>query len=165
MCCVSNANFYLGILRSFIFMTDKELRKLSRLELLELLLEVSKENRKLKERIGQLKTENKTAQNIENLYAATRQVENALKYVNSLIATLENTSGDAASLADFKKYELQTENSKSVHKTDCIEDKDIYIQMLCFFAKNDDKLDILPDDISANVKARINELLKGVKTI
>ena len=41
-------------------MTDKELRKLSRLELLELLLEAGKENNKLKEQIARLTAENKT---------------------------------------------------------------------------------------------------------
>ena len=48
-------------------MTDKELRKLSRLELLELLLEATKENQRLKEKIEKMKIENRTAQNIENL--------------------------------------------------------------------------------------------------
>ena len=52
-------------------MTDKELRKLSRLELLELLLEASKENRKLKEKINRLIAENQTAKNIENLSVVT----------------------------------------------------------------------------------------------
>ena len=51
-------------------MTDKELRKLSRLELLELLLEASNENKKLKEKIVALKADIKTAQNIENLSLA-----------------------------------------------------------------------------------------------
>lgn len=146
-------------------MTDKELRKLSRIELLELLLEVSKENRKLKERIGQLKAENKTAQNIENLYAATRQVESALKYVNSLTNTLEGISREVPQSVELQRYETQTLSEETKNKSVRTDDKDIYVQILCFFAKNDDKLAVLPDGIRANVITRINELLKGIKTI
>ncbi len=146
-------------------MTDKELRKLSRLELLELLLEVSKENRKLKKNIEALKVENSTAQNIRNLSEATLRVENALKYANSLTNTLETTPRTVVSATDTKKIEINTENKEPLIKPDYLADKEIYIQILCFFAKNDDKLDILPDDIKNSIKMRINEILKGIKTI
>ena len=142
-------------------MTDKELRKLSRLELLELLLEASKENKKLKEEIDRLQDENKTAHNIENLSVVTRQVENALKYATSLTGTLKTNSGETV-LPD-------TDTSGSISSKDCksesekIADKDIYRLMLWFFAKNDDKLNVFPADIENIVRERIRTILEKKK--
>lgn len=144
-------------------MTDKELRKLSRLELLELLLEVSNENRKLKEKIITLKAESKTAQNIENLSLVVRQVENTLKYANSLTDSLS-----AAAKGELKnKPEAEVENnSENLRiqeidvKSDPLQDRDIYIRMLRFFALNDDKLNVFPADIENDVRTRIKSILE-----
>lgn len=132
-------------------MTDKELRKLSRLELLELLLEASKENKKLKEEIETLRSEKQTADNIENLSLVTRQVENALKYANNLTDTLK-TSSQEPGLPDIK--------SKNPTKTDYHTDSEIYKRMLRFFANNDEKLKVFPSDIENDVRARIKKLLE-----
>lgn len=134
-------------------MTDKELRKLSRLELLELLLEASKENEKLKAEIELLKTENKTAYNIENLSEVTRQMENALKYANDLTDNLKGTSAESAS-AEGRARPEQGASS----------DREIYKRILSFFARNDDKLDVLPSDIANDVRARIRSLLERKST-
>lgn len=144
-------------------MTDKELRKLSRLELLELLLEVSNENRKLKEKIITLKAESKTAQNIENLSLVVRQVENTLKYANSLTDSLS-----AAAKGELKnKPEAEVENnSENLRiqeievKSDPLQDRDIYIRTLRFFALNDDKLNVFPADIENDVRTRIKSILE-----
>lgn len=144
-------------------MTDKELRKLSRLELLELLLEVSNENRKLKEKIITLKAESKTAQNIENLSLVVRQVETTLKYANSLTDSLS-----AAVKGELKnKPETEVENnSENLRiqeievKSDPLQDRDIYIRMLRFFALNDDKLNVFPADIENDVRTRIKSILE-----
>ena len=119
-------------------MTDKELRKLSRLELLELLLEASKENKKLKEEI-------------DTLSLVTRQVENALKYANNLTDTLKTSSQDPT-LPDVK--------SKKQSKADVLTDSEIYKRMLRFFANNDEKLNVFPSDIENDVRARIKKLLE-----
>ena len=129
-------------------MTDKELRKLSRLELLELLLEASKENEKLKEKIEKLKVDNKTAQSIENLSVATRQVANALKYADSITSALKTSSTGSAS------------SSKEGTVKNAQPDREIYKRMLCFFAKNDEKLSVFPDDIENDVRERIKSLLE-----
>ena len=135
-------------------MTDKELRKLSRLELLELLLEASNENKKLKEKIIMLKAENKSAQNIENLSEVARQVESALKYANSLTDNLKTAV----------KYESEnTSNQEIQTKPDPMSDKEIYRRMLSFFAKNDDKLNVFPEDIENDVRARIKSILERKK--
>ena len=141
-------------------MTDKELRKLSRLELLELLLEASKENKKLKEKINALTAENQTAQNIENLSVVTRQVENALRYANSLTDTLKTNSGDVSS----SNNNTDSEKNAAVQiKSEPMSDKDIYIRMLSFFSKNDDKLNVFPTDIENIVRARIRSILENRK--
>lgn len=143
-------------------MTDKELKKLSRLELLELLLQASRENKKLKEQVKKLKLESQTTQNIENLSVITEQVENALRYANSLTDTLKTTSGEETlPKADIKS----TPNCSGVPVTeDRLKDKEIYIRILNFFANNDDKLDALPTDIANDVRARIKTILERRKS-
>ena len=131
--------------------TDKELRKLSRLELLELLLEVSNENKKLKEKIITLKAESKTAQNIENLSLVSRQVENTLKYANSLTDSLKTVVKDESKSVNIQETQA---------KPDLIHDRDIYIQMLRFFVQNDDKLNVFPADIENIVRMRIKSILE-----
>ena len=135
-------------------MTDKELRKLSRLELLELLLEASKENKKLQEEIDALKYENKTAQNIENLSLATGQVESALKYANSLIDNLRTTEKHESRYVDNAEKKINSEANT---------DREIYIRMLRFFVKNDDKLSVFPSDIENDVRKRIRSILERKK--
>ena len=127
-------------------MTDKELRKLSRLELLELLLEASNENNELKEKIKALKNEIKTAQNIEKLSSATGQLESALKYVNSLI---DNIKSEPKSVDNREKHS----------DSEAMTDRGIYIRMLRFFAQNDDKLSVFPADIENDVRTRIRSIL------
>ena len=138
-------------------MTDKELRKLSRLELLELLLEASKENKKLKEKVNMLKAENKMTQNIENLSAATRQVENALEYANGLTDVLKTISAEGVLPA---KSTPGTVRNAEQPKGDVTSDREIYRRMLYFFAKNDDKLKVFPEDIENDVRGRIKSILE-----
>lgn len=135
-------------------MTDKELRKLSRLELLELLLEVSNENKKLKEIIITLKAESKTAQNIENLSLVARQVENTLKYANRLTDSLKTIVN-----GESKSVSIQETQANP----DLIQDRDIYILMLRFFIQNDDKLNVFPADIENTVRMRIKSILERKK--
>ncbi len=139
-------------------MTDKELRKLSRLELLELLLEAGKENRDLKEQIKRLEDENKTTQNIENLSAITCQVENALRYARSLAGTLETASGKPAASGNYHVPERESEASEEP-----LSDIDIYRHMLCFFALNADRLSVFPEDIEKAVRARLRSILGNIK--
>lgn len=135
-------------------MTDKELRKLSRLELLELLLEATKENEALKETIKRLKVENRTAQNIENLSVATHQVENALKYANILTDSLKGTSKEA--VEDSSTKDTQATNTP-------VTDREIYWRTMGFFAKNNDVLNQLPEDLRNDITYRIQEILQRIK--
>ena len=133
-------------------MTDKELRKLNRLELLELLLEASKENKKLKEQIKQLQLENKTTQNIENLSVITGQMETALRYANNITDTLRPSS----KVTDNGKDNGAV--SRPDTKAQPLSDVEIYKRMLLFFANNDEKLSVFPDDIKDLVRARLRSI-------
>lgn len=147
-------SFLQNSIKGSFSVTDKELRKLSRLELLELLLEVSNENKKLKEIIITLKAESKTAQNIENLSLVTRQVENTLKYANSLTDSLKTIVN-----GESKSVSIQETQAKP----DMLQDRDIYILMLRFFIQNDDKLNVFPADIENAVRMRIKSILERKK--
>lgn len=132
-------------------MTDKELRRLSRLELLELLLEASKENQQLKEQVARLTVENKTTENIENLSVITRQVENTLKYANNITYILKTGNADAVQ-ASVKADTAVADKHLS--------DKEIYRRILSFFANNNSKLDVFPDELCEDIRTRLNSLLK-----
>lgn len=138
-------------------MTDKELRRLSRLELLELLLEASKENEKLKEEIEKLKIENKTAQNIENLSVATHKIETALRYANNITDNLKGTSGEYVAERVIKEKEDPI-------KANPLSDKELYRRILSFFAKNDEKLNVFPADLENDIRDRIKSILERMKT-
>ena len=133
-------------------MTDKELRKLNRLELLELLLEASKENKKLKEQIKQLQLENKTTQSIENLSVITGQMESALRYANNITDTLRPSSKTTDNAKDNG-----TANRPDT-KVQPLSDVEIYKRMLLFFANNDEKLGVFPDDIRDVVRVRLRSI-------
>ena len=132
-------------------MTDKELRKLSRLELLELLLEASNENKKLKEKIVMLEAEGKVSDNIENLSSVVRQVESTLKYANSLTDSLNTAVKNKSENVCVREIRVRPEPSP---------DRDIYIRMLRFFTQNDDKLKVFPADIENDVRMRIKSILE-----
>lgn len=134
-------------------MTDKELRKLSRLELLEMLLAASEENEKLKEQIESLKTENRTAQSIKNLSAITDKAESILNYANSITKSLNSKP------VTVEKKLPEPTSKITNHDSDNMSDREIYGRMLCFFAKNDNKLEVFPSDLENDVRARINSLL------
>ena len=134
-------------------MTDKELRKLSRLELLELLLEASKENKKLKEQIETLKAENATAQNIRNLSDATLQVENALRYANSLTDNLKGAPHKAVTVRD---------ENPGREKNNSVSDRDIYWRIMGFYSKNPEAALALPEKLRSDVSARIQEVLRRI---
>ena len=68
------------------FVTDKELKKLSRLELLELLLTETRENEKLREELEKAKQENSIEKSAVILNETAKQLEAALQNVNAITA-------------------------------------------------------------------------------
>ncbi len=78
-------------------MTDKELKKLSKLELLELLLVESRENERLRAELEQIKQENaiKTSvqqlnETAENLGETSEKLDNALQQISLILSNLNN---------------------------------------------------------------------------
>lgn len=134
-------------------MTDKELRKLSRLELLELLLEASKENEKLKEQVETLKAEIITAQNIKNLSEATLQIENALRYANNLTDTLKGVS-----------VKNRSDKGKNINadKSNVVSDRDIYCRIMGFYSKNPEAIYVFPDKLKNDITERIKEVISKI---
>ncbi len=143
-------------------MTAKELRKLSRLELLELLLESAKENEKLKEKVLHLEAENEAAHSIDNLHDASCRLELTLASASQLTESLRKTAKDvvaAASNAANAPAEIPSFAQGQQEKSD----KTLYCRLLNFFAKNRDMLHILPTDLRQDVSVRINQLLGRAK--
>lgn len=69
-------------------MTDKELKKLSRLELLELLLNESRENERLRTELDKLKNENSVQKSAQHLNEASDKMNESLQNAAVLADTL-----------------------------------------------------------------------------
>lgn len=128
-------------------MTDKELKKLSRLELLELLLAESRENERLREELEKIKQENtieKSAQHLsetsENLGETTEKLGAALQQVSLIINSLNNvqisnvTAGNDSSSDKSEEFdsaeeiqEEQTFTEKTEPEIDIEEKADITV--------------------------------------
>ncbi len=132
-------------------MTDKELRKLSRLELLELLLEASKENERLRDEIEALESENEAAQKLRTLSETALQLENALRYASTLIEALKEMPKKTACVSGEK-----------TKKTGSPSDADIYGRIMGFYSKNPDSLHHLPERLRKDVSERIKEILDKI---
>lgn len=144
-------------------MTDKELRKLSRLELLELLLEASRENEKLKEKIAKMKQESNAAKSIENLSATTKQVSTVLEYANNLTDTLRKTTHEVVTAGTKPQSERSSVQKAPEEKQPVISDRNLYWRIMNVYAKNDEALNVLPDDIRNDVRDRIRGILESRK--
>lgn len=144
-------------------MTDKELRKLSRLELLELLLEASRENEKLKEKIAKMKQESNAAKSIENLSATTKQVSTVLEYANNLTDTLRKTTHEVVIAGTKPQRERSSVQKAPEEKQPVISDRNLYWRIMNVYAKNDEALDVLPDDIRNDIRDRIRGILESRK--
>ena len=144
-------------------MTDKELRKLSRLELLELLLEASRENEKLKEKIAKMKQESNAAKSIENLSATTKQVSTVLEYANNLTDTLRKTTHEVVTAGTKTQSERSSVQKAPEEKQPVISDRNLYWRIMNVYAKNDEALNVLPDDIRNDIRDRIRGILESRK--
>lgn len=127
-------------------MTEKELKKLSRLELLELLLEASTENQELKNHIQKLNKEIDTAKHIEQLSSAITQVENVLDNVNRLATSAPPSAPVAPSITEITDPTLL--------------DKEIYRCLLRFYAKNKALLSMLPLELKIAINERIPSVVQ-----
>ena len=137
-------------------MTDKELRKLSRLELLELLLKESKENRELKAELEKIKSVEKTT---EQLKETAAQFDTSMQNAESLVAMLRKLvfgegAAEASGSGTKTKDNLYTASRKKV-----LTDIDIYRRLMVFFSRDADALSLLPDRLREDVIRRLKEAM------
>ena len=141
-------------------MTDKELKKLSRLELLELLLNETRENERLKEEIAKAKQENAIEKSAQHLSGISSQLEAALKKVNLLAGIQDDndeTADDQNQADDFTDTE-QDEEKESTKTYDAHIDFRIYKRLMYYYISNPDAVDSLPKKLRKAVKKRIDEI-------
>ena len=158
-------------------MTDKELKKLSRLELLELLLTESRENERLREELTQAKQENTIEKSAQYLNEASKQLESALEKVNLMMgieidkphndtdAPYEDiAAADSSDSKEKKRTDLhKSEEKEPAESDDQYLDFNIYKRLIMFYIGNPDAVDALPDDIRKTVTNRINEIKGTLK--
>lgn len=107
-------------------MTDKELKKLSRLELLELLLTESRENERLREELERVKKENTVEKSAQQLNETSKQLDSALQKLSSMltgsavIADRIDTNGDVTEKTDNAPAE-SNENEADAAETSAVE--------------------------------------------
>lgn len=83
--------------------TDKELKRLSRLELLELLLTETRENERLREELAKAKKENSIEKSATLLNETVKQLDEALKKVSSISNIPDGTGSTAKKSSAGKK--------------------------------------------------------------
>ncbi len=166
-------------------MTEKELKKLSRLELLEILLEESKENERLREMLD--KSEKEAPDFSENgLSQTVQQLNGALNEMNRLVYELrhmkrENVVVENVSLAPVKKvssvrqsYPTPPEKPAEVPrnqvpemdentKNAIISDRKLYWHLMRFYSQNEMALAFLPPEIQEDVRARLRGIINAGK--
>lgn len=167
-------------------MTDKELKKLSRLELLELLLTESRENERLREELDRVKKENTVEKSAQHLNETSKQLDSALQKVSSMLtgtvvtverfdadnainqapdnasAESDENGADAAETSADKAEAAQTSQTViQEQKADSVYksvDYNIYKNLMVFFIKNPYSLAVLPDDLRKEITDRIDNI-------
>lgn len=140
-------------------MTEKELKKLSRLELLELLLDESRENKKLRAELEKIKTENSIEKKRENLSVITKQLNTALSSVHTLTRDLQKIREDTASQPQ-RTENLATDEKKKQENTF---DRSLYQRLMNFFYRNEIYTALLPKELQDDVKTRLRSILNERK--
>jgi dihydroorotase len=113
-------------------MTDKEFKKLNRLELLELLFSTINENQELKQKLDQLTDENEISKRMENLAIATKQASDILDYANKLVNIMQND----------EKYE----------------DWELYLKIMTFYMTNQAALEVFSPELRKQIVKRMEKL-------
>lgn len=157
-------------------MTDKELRKLSRLELLELLLKESSENQKLREELNKLKSENKIEKTAERLTETADHLDSSLQNIENYVTLMQSMISEKnTESAKDSEAESETEVIEETETTDTpesdiqkqkknSEDADIYRRFMQFFYYNRNNLVFLPDDLRKDVTRRLSEIMENAQS-
>ncbi len=111
-------------------MTDKELKKLSRLELLELLLNESRENERLRIELDKLKNENSVQKSAQHLNEASDKMHESLQNAAVLADTLNRlisgkivVSEEISEIQSYRSEDIpHNDNSDNLSETEVIPD-------------------------------------------
>ena len=138
-------------------MDEKKLKKLNRLELLELLFEVSKENEQLKEELREVKLL------LENSSADNKSIDSLLTSVKSLEETVSEIKEYSVKYADaiesgrLKKIIESVAKTEDTFETMTSEDTELLANILEFFGQRTFLTCVMPDDLRAALLKRIEE--------
>lgn len=138
-------------------MDEKKLKKLNRLELLELLFEVSKENEQLKEELREVKLL------LENSSADNKSIDSLLTSVKSLEETVSEIKEYSVKYADaiesgrLKKIIESVAKTEDTFETMTSEDTELLANILEFFGQRTFLTCVMPDDLRASLLKRIEE--------
>lgn len=142
-------------------MNEKELRKLKRLEILELLLEQSAINEKLKQELFELRNKNNASELTENLEKMISQMNSALDNVNHITDNLQNMSKEETG----PEY-IENKNDKYVpfqQENDTVTNKNLYGRIMYFFWQNEDVLSSFPDELQKDIRTKLRGILNDRK--
>ncbi len=157
-------------------MTDKELKKLSRLELLEILLEETKENEKLR---AELEKANNIIENAAVLSELIGKMNNTLGQAQNFTTKLSQITEDMSSVSSQVQssninqeqpqqnvFPTPSKENKPAQKTDTannISDVKLYAGILKYYSANNAALNTLPADIQNNIRTRLRGILDAKK--
>ncbi|MBR3868790.1 MAG: hypothetical protein IKM66_05690 [Clostridia bacterium] len=142
-------------------MTEKELKKLNRLEILELLLEQSTINENMRQELHELKNKNNAAELTENLNKMILQMNSALDNVNHIAENLQEMSKK-----DPEPENIENKNDKTVpfqQENDTVTNKNLYGRIMYFFWQNDDVLSSLPEELQKDIRKKLRGILNDRK--
>lgn len=160
-------------------MTDKELKKLSRLELLELLLTESRENERLRAELEEIKQENAVRKSAEQLSETSKQLDetsgklgDALQQVSLLIENLNKgvcvnveNKADLSSSDDEKTEEISAVDSEPIAEEIIEPEKadEVISEDESDSADKDFEEIFTPEDISRQIDALLQDISSKIK--
>lgn len=142
-------------------MNEKELKKLKRLEILELLLEQSAINENMKQELQELKNRNNAAELTENLEKMISQMNYAIENVDHIADKLQQMSKKEPGAES-----IENKNDRVVsvqQKNDTVTNKNLYGRIMYFFWQNDDVLSSLPDELQKDIRTKLRGILNDRK--
>lgn len=150
-------------------MTSKDLKKLSRLEILEILLEESKENERLRAEIDALREKSSVRYSENKLYELTKQMNSTLLNTNKLISDLQKITKEGLAAKSTPVYAPPPKQDLSAYHIPDepagkpISDKALYCRLMKYYSQNEAAVSFLPADIQNDVRARLRGILNAKK--
>ena len=155
-------------------MTDKDLKKLSRLELLELLLSQSRENERLREDVERLKGQpyvgTMSENAIEDISKATEQLNSALYFADRVARQLQNIAcpakDDNREACDERQSYPRVPNKEAQQDNQIMaqagSDRNLYWRIMNFYSANPAAMSELPVEIQKDIIHRL-KVIKNAK--